>query len=68
MPARIAPFRRGAPPAEPTVTTEWLRVMLDEIARKRDEAARAREELERRGQTAPKPAADAPRPARTTAA
>jgi hypothetical protein len=30
------------------VPTEWLKVMLDEIARKRDEAARAREELERR--------------------
>jgi hypothetical protein len=30
------------------VPTEWLKVMLDEIARKRDDAARAREELERR--------------------
>lgn len=28
--------------------TEWLKVMLEEIARKREEAARAREELERR--------------------
>jgi hypothetical protein len=28
--------------------TEWLKVMLEEIARKRDDAARAREELERR--------------------
>lgn len=30
------------------MTTEWLKVMLEEIARKRDEALRAREEQERR--------------------
>ena len=28
--------------------TEWLNVMLEEIARKRDDASRAREELDRR--------------------
>lgn len=32
--------------------TEWLKVMLEEIARKQDEAARAREELARRGAAA----------------
>jgi hypothetical protein len=32
------------------VPTEWLKVMLEEIARKRDDAARAREESERRRQ------------------
>jgi hypothetical protein len=30
------------------VPTEWLKVMLDEIARKRDDAQRAREELANR--------------------
>jgi hypothetical protein len=30
------------------VPTEWLKVMLEEIARKREDAVRAREELERR--------------------
>jgi hypothetical protein len=51
------------------VTTEWLKVMLEEIARKRDEGARAHEELARRGAAAPaaKPPHDAPRPRPTAA-
>lgn len=32
-----------------TVLSEWLQLMLAEIARKREESARAREEEERRG-------------------
>jgi hypothetical protein len=30
------------------VPTEWLKVMLEEIARKREDAASARDEIERR--------------------
>ncbi len=33
--------------------SEWMKVMLDEIARKRAEAVEARAELERRGETPP---------------
>jgi hypothetical protein len=45
------------------VPTEWLKVMLEEIARKREEAARAAEELERRRRAREPlpPGTDAPR-------
>jgi hypothetical protein len=46
------------------VPTEWLKVMLEEIARKRDEAAQAREELDRRRAKSAKSSDDSapPRP------
>jgi hypothetical protein len=41
------------------MSSEWLKVMLEEIARKRTEAEEARAELERRRES---PAADPPPP------
>jgi hypothetical protein len=35
------------------MSSEWLKVMLDEIARKKSEANEAQAELERRGGAAP---------------
>lgn len=47
------------------MSSEWLKVMLDEIARKKSEAIEAQAELERRGggQEANPSAAQAPAPA-----
>ena len=45
------------------MSSEWMKVMLDEIARKKDEEAEARLELERRlkeGARAPEPPSDSP--------
>jgi hypothetical protein len=39
------------------MSSEWMKVMLDEIARKKSEANEARAELERRGGEAPAHAA-----------
>lgn len=51
---------------ERPVPTEWLKVMLEEIARKRDEAVLAREELDRRRSArepvSPRPGAAEPAP------
>jgi hypothetical protein len=45
------------------MASEWLRIMLDEIARKRDDARRAQEEeqrrLQERADSGDKPAVDA---------
>jgi hypothetical protein len=41
--------------------SEWMKVMLDEIARKRTEADQARDELKRRGET-PEPGPRIPMP------
>lgn len=52
------------------MTSEWLKVMLEEIARKRDDASRAREEMESRrraGEPLPPDAAAGPTPAAGTA-
>ena len=43
------------------MSSEWMKVMLDEIARKRAEAEQARAELERRGEAGD--AAASPNPA-----
>jgi hypothetical protein len=43
--------------------TEWLKIMLEEIQRRRDDARRAREEEDRRRQEQAKPA-PAPQAAR----
>ena len=45
------------------MSSEWMKVMLDEIARKKDEEAEARLELERRlkeGARTPEPPSDSP--------
>jgi hypothetical protein len=44
------------------MSSEWLKVMLDEIARKKAEAAAARDETERRASSPSAPEDGSPRP------